>query len=64
MSIQQIKSEIEALPVAERKRLAAFLVSLRHQELADYQTGMARKIDDKNPGNWATLEELDQRLES
>lgn len=64
MSIQEIKSEIEALPVEERKRLAAFLVSLRHKDLADYRARMARKIDDNNPKNWATLSELDQRLES
>jgi hypothetical protein len=62
--IQEIKAEIETLPVTERKRLAAFLVSLRHQELADFQARMARKIDDPNSANWATLEELDQRLES
>jgi hypothetical protein len=64
MSIQEIMSEIETLPVEERKRLAAFLVSLRHQELAEYRTRMARKIDDKDAENWATLEDLDQRLES
>lgn len=64
MSIQEIKTEIEALTTEERKRLAAFLVSLRHKELAEYRTRMACKIDDKNPENWATLEELDQRLES
>ena len=64
MGIQEIKAEIETLPVAERKRLAAFLVSSRHQEFADYQARTAIKIDDKNPAIWATLEELDQRLES
>jgi len=64
VSIQEIKTEIEALPADERKRLAAFLVSLRHKEIADYRARMAHKIDDKNPENWATLEELDQRLES
>ncbi len=64
MSIQEIKTEIEALPAEERKRLAAFLVSLRHKDLADYRTRMARKIDDNNPENWATLADLDQRLES
>jgi len=64
VSIQEIKTEIEALTTEERKRLAAFLVSLRHKELAEYRTRMACKIDDKNPENWATLEELDQRLES
>jgi hypothetical protein len=25
---------------------------------------LARKIDDKNPENWVSLEELDQRLEA
>ncbi len=64
MSIQEIKTEIEALPTDERKRLAAFLVALRHKELAEYRTRMARMIDDQKPENWATLEELDQRLES
>lgn len=64
MSIQELKTEIEALPAEERKRLAAFLVSLRHKDLADYRTRMARKIDDNNSENWTTLAELDQRLES
>lgn len=64
MSIQEIRTEIEALPAEERKRLAAFLVSLRHKEIAEYRTRMAHRIDDKNPENWATLEELDQRLEA
>lgn len=64
MSIQEIKTEIEALPAEERKRLAAFLVSLRHKDLADYPTRMARKIDDNTPENWASLAQLDQRLES
>jgi hypothetical protein len=64
VSIQEIKAEIEALPVDERKRLAAYLVALRHKDLADYRAQMTRKIDDHNPQNWATLSELDQRLES
>lgn len=64
VSIQEIKSEIETLPVDERKRLAAFLVSLRHKEIEDYQIRMTRKIDDDEPKSWVTLEELDQRLES
>jgi hypothetical protein len=64
VSIQEMKTEIEALSAEDRKRLAAFLVSLRHKELAEYRTRMAQKIDDKNPENWSSIEELDQRLES
>jgi hypothetical protein len=34
VNIQEIKSELEALPVDQRRELAAFLVSLRHKDLA------------------------------
>lgn len=62
MSIQEIHAEVEALPMDERRRLAALLVSLRHKDLADYRARMAAKIDDDSPENWVTLEEMDQRL--
>jgi hypothetical protein len=62
VSIQEIRSEPETLPADERRRLAAFLVALRHRDLADYRARMAQRIDDTKPGNWQTLEELDQRL--
>lgn len=64
MSIQEIRSEVEALPAEERRKLAAFLVSLRHRDMEGYRQQMARRIDDKNPENWLTLEELDQRLKA
>ena len=62
VSIQEIKSELETLPAEDRKKLAAFLISLRHKELAGYRTRMSDKIDDKTPENWLTLDELDKRL--
>ena len=63
MSIQEIKAEVEILPVEERRKLAAFLVSLRHKDLEDYRARMARNIDDTDAGKWLTLEEMDQRFE-
>ena len=62
MGIDEICAELEALPVDERRRLAALLVSLRHKDLVDYRARMARKIDDDSPENWVTLEEMDRRL--
>ena len=62
--MQAIKEEVEALPADERRRLAAFLVSLRHKDLADYRARMAERIDDKDPANWVTLEEFEERLNS
>lgn len=62
MGSDEICAEVEALPVDERRRLAALLVSLRHKDLVDYPARMARKIDDDSPENWVTLEEMDRRL--
>lgn len=64
MTIQAIKAEVEALPADERRRLAAFLVSLRHKDLAGYRARMAERIDDRSSEKWMTLEEFDQRLDS
>lgn len=64
MSIQEIHAEVQALPADERRRLAAFLVSLRHKDLMDYRAQMAAKIDDASPENWITLEEMEERLSS
>jgi hypothetical protein len=62
VSIQEIKAEVEALPVEERRRLAAFLVALRHRDIAGYRARMAEKVEDHSPEKWVTLEELDERL--
>jgi hypothetical protein len=64
MTIQAIQAEVEALTPEDRRRLAAFLVSLRHKDLADYRARMAARIDDRNQGNWLTLEEFDERVGS
>ena len=64
MSIQEIKSELQALPADERRELAAFLVSLRHKDLAGYRARMFEKIDDQSPEKWVALEQLNQRLEA
>ena len=64
VSIQEINSEVEALPADERRQLAAFLVSLRHRDLVGYRARMARKIVEENTEKWISLEELDQKLEA
>ena len=64
MTIQAIKAEVEALPPFERRQLAAFLVALRHKDLATYRARMAERIDDQLPENWLSLDEFEERLES
>lgn len=62
MSIQELKEELKTLSAPERRQLAAFLVTLRHRDLAGYRERLARKMDDDDPAHWLTLEQLDQRL--
>jgi hypothetical protein len=64
MSVEEIKSEIESLPMEDRRQLAAYLIALRHKDLTEYRTVMAGKIDDQNPENWLSLEEYDTRIAS
>jgi len=48
----------------DRRQIAAYLIALRHKDLAEYRTAMAGKIDDRNPENWMSLEEYDTRIAS
>jgi hypothetical protein len=41
VSVEEIKSEIESLAVEDRRQLAAYLIALRHKDLAGYRASMA-----------------------
>ena len=59
MSLETLMEEARKLTEAESRRLSAFLVSLRREP--GFAEEMARLVDDKDPKNWATLEQFDQR---
>ena len=58
MSLESIMEEARKLSDAELRRLSAFLLSLRREP--GFAEEMARLVDDNEPKNWATLEQLDQ----
>ena len=62
MKVEELRSEVDALSVAERRQLTAYLVSLRHKELDGYLNRLAEKIDDDSKENWVSLEEFDRRI--
>lgn len=62
MNISDIKSEVSAMSLDERRQLTAYLVSLRHKELSGYRDELARKVDDKESDNWVSFEEFDRRV--
>jgi len=62
MSIELLQSEVSALPADMRRKLMAFMVALEDKSRPGYATDLARKIDDKSPGNWLTPEQCEHEL--
>ncbi len=62
MGFEDIKKLGAELSTDERRRLIAYLVTLQDLQDANYRAKLTRKIDDKNPAHWATIEEVNERL--
>ncbi|HSY42270.1 MAG TPA: hypothetical protein VK811_00060 [Candidatus Acidoferrum sp.] len=62
MSIEVLQSEVTALSPEQRRKLMAFMVALEDRSRPDYAAALARKIDDKSPGNWLTPEQCEREL--
>jgi hypothetical protein len=61
MTVEEIKTQIALLAEAQQDHLAAFLVSLRRQRDTGARQEIARRIDDKQPENWLTVDELKEK---
>ena len=64
MSVQELKAELAALSETERAEVSAFLFHLRHAGDPDYEAAIQRRMDDKNPAHWLTLNDLERRLDT
>jgi len=62
MSLEALKREAAALPLDQRRHLMGFLVSINMAD--EERRELTRKIDDKDPERWMTLEQLDERLKA
>jgi len=62
MTLGELKSEIDRLSAQERRQLAAYLVTKDRLSDPEFLDELTRKIDDKNPENWISLEEAEKRL--
>ena len=62
MNITEIKTQVNNLSLDERRQLSAYLVGLRHKELADYRQHLTTKINDDSVENWVAFEEFDRRI--
>lgn len=62
MSIAELKAEVDRLSPEEREHLAAYLKIRKQMQDKEFVKELSRKVDDKNPANWITLEEAEKRL--
>ena len=62
MSLADLKHEMEQLTPAERRHLTAHLVALERRADPKFRAELTRKIDDKTPERWLTVEEAEARL--
>jgi hypothetical protein len=62
MSLAEIKQAAAKLPAKKQRELAAHLLALSRRSDAAFRRNLARKIDDKNPAHWISLEDAKARL--
>ena len=62
MSVDAIIQELPKLKDADLLRVKDVLNSIRDQRDINYMKEMERRIDDKDPSHWVTLEELRSRM--
>ena len=61
VSYKEIKSGVAELPEEQQDQLAAFLVHLRHQRDAASRHEISSLLNDKDPGHWASVDQLRKR---
>jgi hypothetical protein len=56
MNLKEIKEAIKTLSLKQRKDLLAHLFMLDRRASQTLRRNLARKIDDKNPDHWVSLD--------
>lgn len=62
MSLTELKSELDRLPLEERRQLTAYLVARDRMLDPEFRQELTRKIDDKSEARWISLDEAEKRL--
>ena len=57
MNMAELMREVSGLPTEQQKELAAYLLHLRLQNDTTWRAEMTRRIDDRDPSNWLSLDD-------
>ena len=58
MTVEILKQELAAMPAEQQSHLMAFLVHLRHQRDAAFQSDVSERVGDRAPSHWLSVDEL------
>ena len=64
MSVQEIKEQLAILPQREQDEVVAYLFHLRHALDPEFQSDIARRLDDREPSHWLSPDEFERRLDA
>jgi hypothetical protein len=62
MSMADLMREAASLPPERQDELAAYLLDLRLNRDPAWRAELTRRIDDKNPENWVSLDDWKKEL--
>ena len=62
MNVATVEKQVQCWGPDDQDRLATFLAILRSRRDPAYKTELTRRLNDRDPAHWLSLEELEQRL--
>jgi hypothetical protein len=63
MSMAELMREVANLSAQQQNELAAYLLHLRLQLDPAWRSEMTRRIDDRDPAHWVSLDDWKQELD-
>ncbi len=58
MTLDKVKEELANMPEEQQNHVAAYLVHLRHLRDPITRQELTRRIDDKDPAHWISVDQL------
>ncbi len=62
MTLLEVEKEADRLTDEEQRRLISHLISRRVQRNVAYKQELARRLADKDPSKWISLDDAERRL--
>jgi hypothetical protein len=63
MSVQEIKHQLAALPRSEQDEVIAYVFHLRHADDTEYESKIARRLEDRQPSHWLSPDQFESELD-